>query len=380
VYGAGRDALVFGQGASVDFAYDGDVVAHEIGHAVVASTADFGDELLDEWGADIAPRALDEALADYFSSARAGDPRVGEYAGSGDWSAGEIRNLAVTAPYPTALRGEAHIDSVPFSSTLWAIRERLGSEFDRAVYEALTMASVDVTNDSLAEQVVAATRRVLGESAGTTAAELFATRGVLPRAARVLPYPAQAGRVFMLPDVSMADLPYVPGYVQFRISAGAGADRLTFDLPVYTRQPPRLRVFVRANEPVRFRYPAPGVIEAEALAEIAPDTRTTRVQGVVRFEPLASAGSLYVAIGVEDSGQAWAGPIRLSVPGGANPPGDAGVSTDAGADAGAEPPTEFNGCGCRTMPQGRTGAGVALVALGLLAMRRMRRGGRSRAH
>jgi hypothetical protein len=367
IYGSGRDVLVFGQGESVDFAHDGDVVAHEVGHAVVASTADFGDEVLDEWGTEVAPRALNEALADYFSAARAEDPRVGEYAGSSDWSGGEIRNLAVEARYPDTLRGEAHFDSVPFSAALWALRERLGASFDRVVYEALTMAPVDPRNDTLAEQVIAAARRVLGEEAGSAASALFAARGILPRGPRVLVLPAHRDAYFMLPGVEGSDLPYVPGYLQFRVPASSGAYQLNFDIPVHTRDPVVLRVLVRAGEAVRFRYPSSGAIEADALAETTVEARFGRARAALTFPPLATESTLYVALGVEDGMPAWAGPVSLGVQR-QSPPSDAGVPVrDAGAPRPTPPRFDAAG-GCTVAPGSRAPARAPLAPLALAAV------------
>ena len=73
--------LFFGQGKNADFAYDGDVVYHELGHALTDRTIDFAPYWhLDSQGATPAPGAMNEGLADYFSSALTGDGQVGEYA------------------------------------------------------------------------------------------------------------------------------------------------------------------------------------------------------------------------------------------------------------------------------------------------------------
>src|SRR5205085_6333958 len=134
---------LFGQGDAVDYAYDGDVVAHELGHAIVAATAGFGDPVLDRWGSDNAPRALNEGIADYFSCARAGDPHVGEYASGGAWSGGSIRDLGAVERYTDDLSGEVHNDSVPFLSTLWAIRVQIGGEFDRQMSEVMGISATE---------------------------------------------------------------------------------------------------------------------------------------------------------------------------------------------------------------------------------------------
>ena len=68
-----------------DYSYDGDVIYHEFTHGVVDDTIKLQSFHVDRYGVIDAPGAMNEGLADYFSSALAGDPDVGEYA-SGDIS------------------------------------------------------------------------------------------------------------------------------------------------------------------------------------------------------------------------------------------------------------------------------------------------------
>src|SRR5690606_21481867 len=80
-FGPEGPSLWFGQGTVADFAYDGDVVYHEFGHAMIDRTAKLVHYWhLDAQGATVFPGAMNEGLADYFSSAITGDGKVGEYA------------------------------------------------------------------------------------------------------------------------------------------------------------------------------------------------------------------------------------------------------------------------------------------------------------
>jgi Zn-dependent metalloprotease len=69
----------FGQGTFIDFGYDGDVVYHEFGHYVVNQTVNFvGSPHVDKYGLTVAPGAMNEGMADTYSSFITGDPYVGE--------------------------------------------------------------------------------------------------------------------------------------------------------------------------------------------------------------------------------------------------------------------------------------------------------------
>lgn len=136
LYGFSSGALWFGQGPNRDYAYDGDVVYHEFGHAVVEATLKLGGWHVDPRGAIDAPGAMNEGLADYFSSAITGDPDVGEYAATDLGGGSVIRSLANEDRCPAALIGEVHFDSTVFSGALWQARQSLSSETDRRKFDA----------------------------------------------------------------------------------------------------------------------------------------------------------------------------------------------------------------------------------------------------
>ncbi|MDP7114932.1 MAG: hypothetical protein QGH45_23360, partial [Myxococcota bacterium] len=133
---AGDTLLVFGQGV-IDFSYDADVVAHEFGHSIIQTrTQMLFDGLItyDEFGWNVAPGALHEGLADYFSASYHGDPVMGEYMAA----LGATRYLENDHACPSHVIGEPHEDGKLVGGATWAIREVLGQELaDAAVYGAL---------------------------------------------------------------------------------------------------------------------------------------------------------------------------------------------------------------------------------------------------
>ena len=193
LYGLSTGALWFGQGPSRDYAYDGDVVYHEFTHAVVDDTLKLGAWHLDAAGAVDAPGAMNEGLADYFSSAITGDPDVGEYA-SKDISPtlDVIRTLANTDKCPDGIIGEVHADSTLFSGALWTARSSLAADtdktkFDRALYKAMRSnpGQGDLGYEDLAKLFQATLK--LDFPAGATALETAMTaRAVYPACVRML--------------------------------------------------------------------------------------------------------------------------------------------------------------------------------------------------
>jgi MYXO-CTERM domain-containing protein len=191
LFGVEGGALWFGQGPKRDYAYDGDVVYHEFSHAVVGATLNLGGWHLDARGAVAAPGAMNEALADYFSSALTGDPDVGEYASQDISGAGVIRTLANQDACPGSLTGEVHIDSTPFSGGLWKARVSLSPSkrraFDAAIYKAMRTnpGSSDVGFDDLTRLFLATLKTDLPEGASALEAAMT-ERGILPGCERIL--------------------------------------------------------------------------------------------------------------------------------------------------------------------------------------------------
>lgn len=192
LFGWEGGALWFGQGPQRDYAYDGDVVYHEFGHAVVDASLRLGAWHVDSRGAIDAPGAMNEGLADYFSSAITGDADVGEYA-SKDFAAQSsvIRTLDNEDKCPAAVVGEVHYDSTLFSGALWEARKGLAEadrpKFDAALYKAMKTheGRGDLGYDDLTKLFQATLATDL--PAGAAALESAMTRrGVLPSCERIV--------------------------------------------------------------------------------------------------------------------------------------------------------------------------------------------------
>jgi MYXO-CTERM domain-containing protein len=193
LFGIGGGAMWFGQGPTRDLSIDGDVVYHELTHAVIAATIRLVNHpRLDAYGASYAPGAMNEGLADYFSSTITGDPHFGEYAAA-DLAPGSpwIRSLEEPDACPTAIAGEPHQDATLFSGALWSVRASLSHSqaeaLDGAIFKAMSSApSGDLAYEELGELIRAEVAASMGEEVAGQIADAFAARGVFPRCTRVL--------------------------------------------------------------------------------------------------------------------------------------------------------------------------------------------------
>ena len=120
----GRTRSCSARARSTDFAYDADVISHEFTHAVIDTLGKLNPPgFEDAQGLNDDPGAMNEGLADYFSSALGGDPLVGEYGGKNipgsDAAEGAVRDLTNTDLCADDRWGEVHQDSQAFSASLW---------------------------------------------------------------------------------------------------------------------------------------------------------------------------------------------------------------------------------------------------------------------
>jgi len=138
--GDGVGDVSFGQSPDgVDFAYDADVIYHELGHAVVAATAGLGAVGADAYGMDWGPGSLNEGTADALALVLTGDPWMGDYAGTFGDRDQPIRDLDQGQRCPDYLWGEVHRDGEIWGAMTWGLMEALGAEAaGDLVYGALT--------------------------------------------------------------------------------------------------------------------------------------------------------------------------------------------------------------------------------------------------
>jgi len=221
--------LVFGQGREIDYAYDADVIYHELAHFIVSSREGPRGVTFGSTGPVVDAGAMNEGLADYFAAVFTGDdPEVGEYAAGTERD--HIRTLQGDASCTADRYGQVHYDSQPFSQGLWAFRDSL-SVADRPVLDQTVLDALTVIgrNGSFAEAfdvITAGVEDTLGAAAATALAEEWQGRGLddCPPVVTVDPTSDDAARSFtQLPHFSVWSYdPYLPGYAQFVIDVTAG--------------------------------------------------------------------------------------------------------------------------------------------------------------
>lgn len=413
-------ALMFGQARSSDFSYDGDVVYHEFSHAVIDTTAHLvGYWHIDTQGATVSPGAMNEGLADFFSSAITGDPDVGEYAArelAGGGSA--IRHINGTKTCPQWLSGEVHSDSEFFSSSIWKIRAGLASDadrfaFDSAIFTALhTVPSGDLGYEDMAEVLdTGVASSTLGATVGSALEAEFTARGVLPRCNRTIVYNGSRMQG-MDPDLGYSftaggtsefnnggALSFAPGLFQAKVNVPAGAGQFTAKFSEYitgtapawqTGTPFKPAFLVKFDGEIAFDTSSK-LPNTDTVIDAVSGTKAGNFTPWSADIPIPQAGATTAYVMVVNKGQLGSKYINIQF---AFPQGgdagddaaDADTTPDASSDAGSsdasapagEAPQpaskETGGCGCRAA--GTRGAGEAagaallLIAAALVARRR----------
>ncbi|MEP7125831.1 MAG: MYXO-CTERM sorting domain-containing protein [Byssovorax sp.] len=419
VFGIDGGAMWFGQGPNKDYSYDGDVVYHEFTHSVVNVTLKLvGTPHMDEFGTSYSPGGMNEALADYFSSALTGDPDVGEYA-TQDFAPGTpfIRSLANPDTCPSAVGGEVHQDATMFSGSLWDARKTLATpadqlEFDKAVFTAMNKSATgDLAYEELAKLVVVAlTSSPLGQPVADKLSAAFTARGLLPKCSRVLEYtgkpisgPKDLQNLWFAPGTQTTGVKsakgWTPGVVQLHDALPAGATNLTVSFTEVAvgggglgggmGTPFTPQVLVRfGKDPVQFKYKP---LAAQADDVLMPATKSGGVDEAIIPIPAGATDAYVMVVSKGELDGAYtkmtlttdSNPIDMSTStgvGGSSGTTTAATSTTAGAGGGGGGGTDdqtVGGCGC-SVPGGeetRTEAALAAIAaLGLIASRRRRRG------
>ncbi len=404
VLGVTTGGMFFGQGSDQfggrDFAYDGDVVYHEFTHAVVDKTLQLGRFTLDEWGVSAAPGAMNEGLADFFSSAISNDPDLGEYAGAGVQQGGSaIRNLVNTDTCSNAISGEVHADSTLFSGALWTARAQLAPTdqiaFDESLYKAMRAAVMETPTYEEVGALFVAGLQIDLPAAATLLSAAFAEKGVLPKCTRVreqasFDRPIAAPReahFFLAPGGPSVGIRRAPGIVQGHSVLPAGATKVTFEVQqLYTysqgfgrdsKFEPKLAVRFGA-QPIQWTVSSSPKAALDVIeVELVPDEGDSPVE----VDVPAGATEVWFQVvneGESDGAYSSFGVLETNAP----RPGSSGGRGDAGAsgsvDAGAEPSatTDGNGegCGCHGAPARDVGGNLAVLSViaGLCAARRRR--------
>lgn len=413
IFGVSGGALYFGQGPKKDYAYDGDVVYHELTHAVVNATLKLvGTPHMDEFGASMAPGAMNEGLSDYFAAALTGDPDIGEYA-SQDAMPGKtaIRSIDTTDACPTAITGEVHADASLFSGGLWDVRKTLDAgkqfAFDRAVFTAMnSSATGDVGYEDVANLILEAVKAEgdLGQATADALSAAFTSHGVLPKCDRILEHPggklsgaaemqglwAALGTQTTGAKASKDAGGWTPGIVQFRHALPENAAKLSVELTEQSTggggagglfggggTPFTPKLLVHFDAPITFTYkPLNG---PEGMLVVDLEKEKSKHSATIEIPEGATA--VYVMVANTGQSDGYYTAVTLDV--------EVGEPKVDEPDAGVEPePSEGEpdqeavdevkgGCGCEvpgtSSTTGKAGGIAALSAIALAFVRRRKK-------
>ena len=376
------DAIIFGQGNKGDFSYDGDVVYHEFGHAVMATVSpELGFYGFDSQGLHVMPGALHEGYADLMTMFVTDDPEIGEYTIRGlNPSASEIRDIDNAATCPASLFGESHEDSLPFTGAIWQARQALATTaatkdtFDRAVFAAQQGLELFETFESAAAKTLLEIEATMGAAAAGQVEAVFRERGLIGDAAsgqlacngRVVDG-RETQRFQLLVGTDRIPLGEIPGPVQMRYELVEEASSITLEIGLAIADGPLfgpgddaaeaalMVVAERSDGPIRWALDEVGIsgeytYSAEVELEDVPDREGIQ-SGKARITGELPAGVYHLQL--VNQGPSWQ------------------VAQVSLADRPAE-----GGCGCRA--GGRdpgAAAGMALLFLAVVAgrSRRLRR-------
>ena len=381
------DGLYFGQRAEFDYSYDGDVVYHEFTHAVIEKTLGLEAYTLDEYGASVAPGAMNEGLADYFSAAISGDPVIADYASADNAGSRVLDNQRTCHD----VSGESHLDSQIFSGALWKTREQL-PEASRAVFDAslyqtmLTHADLNTPSYEELLDLFSADLSVHLPVAAPLLQAQREQRGLAPKCTRILeqsagPLTQSELGAFLAPGTYELGVSRVPGVMQvhYVFSTPIKSLRAVIGSPRTSRGD---RVFapkllVRFGAPIRWTTGESPQATADQEIEVEADRN-----GEQSFELTAPAGSTEVYLQVVNDGAGDGSYSSLGIRAEAEPAPSPDPSEDEGDDDdgtnGAKPTNgdtehaDDEGCGCRHASGEQPLGALGLWALGLLFWRRRR--------
>jgi len=394
--------------SGLDFAYDADVIYHELGHGLVSQTAALGCEdvglCLDALGVNWIPNGLNEGFADYFSMTFTGSPDLGEHIGQ-LLGANHIRTALNDAVCPWDLQSQAHHDGHILMGAAWELRQALGADrADDLLYGALLTLPEDAEYaeaaaalDQAAADLQAAGRlnatelTTVRQVLGPTGRNMAGCRRVIPLDHRPANKPVQLAYAYPTLPGTQDELPLG---LQLTLDAPAGALRLDLSVQPQYALGATWQVYLRRNQPVHLELKAGGVdVTADHTFAGSPTTVQLTLGSAPPAPVLVPGGVYYVAL-VYTAPDSELFAITGSVDVDPTITPDAGLSdaTTPGSDAGADtqtdatvPPdgyqpdslTEREGCGCQSThgaPTPPTGSLLLflLIATMLLAQRRSR--------
>ncbi len=389
-----EDSIVFGQGTAGDFAYDGDVVYHEFGHAVMATVAPaFSSGFIDEHGFNSMPGGMHEGYADLMTLWVTDDPSVGEYAGSGlPGASGAIRDIDNNAQCPSALVGQVHLDSLSHTGAIYEARTAIATTtadklaFDKAVFAVQQGFGAFDDFTTASAKIVLEIESVLGSADANTVAAIFDARGMSGCNNRVLDGAVTKALLFVTGTDQLQNEAMVPGPVQFKYVLTADATALEIKIAASAAAgggaggfgggatDPVLEVVIKPGDaPIKWAQGASGV--TGDFTQSAAITIDTAAGGAGTGTLVALPAGTY-HLQIVNKGPTW----RLqdisfaSTDGDITP--DAGPAPDAFEGGGEGDGSGGGDCGC-FIRDGATGqgdaAGLLLLALGCALVIRRRR-------
>ena len=382
------DMIVFGQGTTTDFSYDGDVVYHEFGHAVmytVSPTLSGG--FIDQYGFNPTPGGLHEGYADLMTMFVTNDPEVGEYALSP--FPGAIRDMENSSTCPEDLVGELHEDAIPFTGAVWEARVAVATTpeerttFDEALFAAQQGLGTFDNFQTVAAKIVAEVELAFDSTAAGTVQGVLDNRGLNGCNNRVLDGSLTKPWIYVTGTDVAQGPEVIPGPMQHRYELADDSVSLSISIassqgggmavPGQPAAAPALKLVLKGGgDAITWTESGAnytGDYTHEADITIAADGARA---GTGTIDVSLPAGTYHVQI--VNEGPTWSlNDVSFS-----NTPGD--ITPDAGpapdADTGADD-DDGGGCGCvvdaRGDDAGATRGGIALGLLGFLAVAWARR-------
>ena len=388
------DGLVFGQGTTADFAYDGDVVYHEFGHALMNTVAPgltFG--IFDQYGYDPMPGGMHEGYADLLTLWVTDDPEVGEYTGTAlGVPGGAIRNVNNDHSCPRNLVNQVHEDSLPITGAIYEAREAIANDGgDKAVFDVATFAAQQLFTETdnyetAAAKTIVEVEAAMGATHAATLSGVLSDRGISDCNNRTIS--ANDGYLhplFLAGSLQGAAMGILPGAVQWSYDLPNGADSITLDIDraqylgaALGGGDPVLSIGLKQGSHIMWNDSGSGPMgdySSSAQVAFTIDPNTGVGPGTVTLNGPFTPGTYYLQLFVE-GGSVFMADVGISHVGGAPP--DAGVTPDA--DMGGQPdaagpdPEPDDGCGCVVGHNGSSPAGgVLLTLLGMFAIVLIRR-------
>jgi len=333
------DSVIMFQGEVRDFGYDGDIVYHEMTHAVVGSTAELGMHALDEQGSLASPGALNEGYADYFAASLSNDSVTGEYGAHTAGEEGGIRDAENERICPDHLTGEVHDDSWPWSGALWDLRNIFVApdcereRFDAAIYDAMVGLPPRATFDDASEATALALAQTYGRDGGAyqIARCIFEQRGMLgcERVVRILTVDDQGGTsssrwpILNIPSAGEVGASAAPSQLQFRVDVPKGTTHIVFSwqegaggMDAYFGGSATFDVLYRRGSPIRYDVSGATITsnaDAEVTVTRTPGNITTPGSvDPVELEVQEPCGASYYFAFINPGGGAMAGDITAT--------------------------------------------------------------------